>query len=170
MRAGRRLALLLLLPGLAGCSSVLSASTADVAGIAGAGAANAVTKSAAVATGIGLGVAAVSNAGLQYAERRVHRYEQDQIAAAAGGLAPGVVGTWSVSHDLPIEDDEHGAVVVTRVLAAPALECREIVFSVDRTEHAQPVRAFYTAAVCRDGATWKWATAEPATERWGSLQ
>ena len=25
-------------------------------------------------------------------------------------------------------------------------------------------------AVCRDGETWKWASAEPATERWGSLQ
>ena len=165
-----RSAVLLLLPALAGCSSLLAASTADIAGIAGAGAANAVTKSAAIATGIGLGVAAAGNAGLKYLERRVHRTEQDRIAAAAGALAPGVVGQWSVEHDLPIEDDEHGAVVVTRVMSAPELDCREIVFSVDRVVEAQPVRAFYTAAVCRDGAVWKWATAEPATERWGTLQ
>jgi hypothetical protein len=31
-------------------------------------------------------------------------------------------------------------------------------------------RAFYTATVCLDGAKWKWASAEPATARWGSLQ
>jgi hypothetical protein len=31
-------------------------------------------------------------------------------------------------------------------------------------------RAFYTANVCLDGKQWKWASAEPATERWGSLQ
>ena len=71
---------------LSGCGSVLTVGTADVAGIAGAGAANAVTKSAAIATGIGLAVAAGANAGLEYAERRVHRYEQDRIAKVAGGL------------------------------------------------------------------------------------
>jgi len=26
------------------------------------------------------------------------------------------------------------------------------------------------ASVCRDGDKWKWASAEPATPRWGSLQ
>jgi hypothetical protein len=31
-------------------------------------------------------------------------------------------------------------------------------------------RAFYTATICRDDGKWKWATAEPATERWGALQ
>ena len=55
---------------LPGCGSLLTVGTADVAGVAGAGAANAVTKSAAIATGIGLGVAAGANAGLAYAERR----------------------------------------------------------------------------------------------------
>ena len=74
---------------LAGCGQVLAVGTADVAGIAGAGAANAVTKSAAVATGIGLAIAAGADAGLQYTERRVHRYEQDRIAEAAGSLASG---------------------------------------------------------------------------------
>jgi hypothetical protein len=41
---------------------------------------------------------------------------------------------------------------------------------VDTVADQQKRRAFYTASVCRDGPTWKWATAEPATERWGSLQ
>lgn len=163
----------LLLPcllALSGCGSVLTATTADVAGIAGAGVASAVTKSPAAAAGIGLGIAAGANAGLQYTERNVHRAEQDRIAAAAGALEPGAVGTWSVTHDIPIEDDEHGSVVVTRTLGTPAFTCREIVFSVDTEKKQQVQRAFYTAMVCRDGKTWKWASAEPATERWGALQ
>jgi hypothetical protein len=155
---------------LSGCGSVLTASTSDIAGIAGAGIANAVTKSPAAATGIGLGVAAAANAGLEYVERDVHRAEQDQIAQAAGPLTPGVVGHWSVAHTVPIEDDEHGDLVVTRLVGAADFNCREIVFSVDTMEKQTLHRAFYTATVCQDGTVWKWASAEPATARWGSLQ
>jgi hypothetical protein len=155
---------------LSGCGSVLTATTADVAGIAGAGVAGAVTKSPAAAAGIGLGIAAGANAGLQYLQRDVHRAEQDQIAQAAGPLGAGVVGHWSVSHSVPIEDDEHGDVVVTRLVGAADFNCKEIVFSVDTVDKKIPRHAFYTATVCQDGQTWKWATAEPATARWGSLQ
>ena len=155
---------------LSGCASVLTGGTQEAAGIAGAGVASAITKSATVATGIGLGVAAGANAGLQYAERQVHRTEQDRIAEAAGGLAPGGAGAWSVEHDVPIEDDEHGQVAVIRTLGSKAIECKEIVFSVDTVADHQPRQAFYTAVVCHDGSRWKWASAEPATERWGSLQ
>jgi hypothetical protein len=160
----------LLLLGLAACGPLLSATTADVAGIASAGVTGAVTQDAAVATGIGLGIAAGANAGLQYAERRVHRVEQDRVAEAAGSLAPGVVGTWSVGNRAPIEAAEHGEIVVTRTLGGPGLDCKEVVFSVDTEEQGRPRRAFYTADICRDGETWKWASAEPATERWGALQ
>jgi hypothetical protein len=52
----------------------------------------------------------------------------------------------------------------------PALQCREIVFSSIPWWTSKPQRAFYTAAICRNGQTWKWASAEPATERWGALQ
>jgi len=155
---------------LAGCGSVLTASTADVAGIAGAGIAGAVSKSPAAAAGIGLGIAAGANAGLQYVERDVHRVEQDGIARAAGALDPGNVGHWSVTHSIPIEADEHGDIVVTRLLGSADFACKEIVFSVDTMEEKVPRRAFYTATVCRDGQVWKWASAEPATARWGSLQ
>jgi len=155
---------------LAGCESLLTASTADVAGIAGAGIAGAVTKSPAAATGIGLGIAAGANAGLQYVERDVHKSEQDGIARAAGSLAQGAVGHWSVTHSFPIEPDEHGDVVVTRDLGTADFSCKEIVFSVEAVVKKQPQRAFYTATVCRDGDMWKWASAEPATARWGSLQ
>jgi hypothetical protein len=161
---------LLCLPLLAGCGSVLSASTADVSGIAGAGIASAVTKSPALATGIGLGVAAGAGAGLAYVERDVHRAEQDRIAAVAGPLPQGQVGQWNVVHDIPIEDNEHGEVVVTRDLGNAAFHCREIVFSVDGPGDKPAHRGFYTATVCQDGTVWKWASAEPATERWGALQ
>ncbi len=155
---------------LSGCGSVLTATTGDVAGIAGAGVAGAVTKSAAVAAGIGLGIAAGANAGLQLVERDVHRTEQDRIAEAAGLLEPGVVGHWSVFHTVPIEDDEHGDLVVTRLVGAANFNCKEIVFSVDTIVKNVPNRAFYTTTVCQDGAKWKWASAEPATARWGALQ
>ena len=166
----RYLLLLAFAGALSGCGSVLTATTADVAGIAGAGVAGAVTKSPAAAAGIGLGIAAAANAGLQVLERNVHRAEQDQIARAAGPLAVGVAGHWSVSHRIPIEDDEHGDLVVSRLIGSADFTCKEIVFSVDTVEKKVPNRAFYTATVCKDGSAWKWASAEPATERWGSLQ
>ncbi len=169
---------------LSGCGSVLTASTADVAGIAGAGVAGAVSRSPAAATGIGLGIAAGASAGLQSVERNVHRAEQDRIAQAAGPLPPGVIGHWSVTHSIPIENDEHGDLFVTRVVGAADFNCKEIVFSVDAarkkpdaarnkpdaTQSKTASRAFYTATVCLDGANWKWASAEPATARWGALQ
>jgi hypothetical protein len=155
---------------LGGCSSLLTEGGADAAGIAGAGIAGSVSKNAVVGAGIGLGVASLANVGVQYAERRVHRAEQDAIATAAGGLEVGAVGPWHVVHSLPIEADKHGAVTVSRTLGGPDFACKEIVFSVDTGKAAAPARAFYTATICRDGDRWKWATAEPATARWGSLQ
>jgi hypothetical protein len=165
----------MLMPLLAGCGSLLTQGTADTAGLAGAGIAGAVTKDATVGAAIGLGVQSAANFGLSFVERDVHRKEQDRIAVAAGALPEGSAGTWSVSHDIPIEDDEHGSLVVTRLIAArpgdePGFTCKEIVFSVDRGKPAHFHQAFYTATVCLDGVTWKWASAEPATERWGSLQ
>ena len=164
---------------LAGCDAVrgplLADGTADAAGIAGAGIAGAVSKDATVGAAIGLGVQSLAQAGLGVVERKVHRAEQDRIAAIAGGLPDGGAAPWAIHHTIPIENDEHGSVVVTRVLAArpdgaAAFTCKEIVFSVETPTKTELRRAFYTASVCLDGSTWKWATAEPATARWGSLQ
>lgn len=155
---------------LAGCGSFLTEGTADLAGIAGAGAASAVTSSAAGAAAIGLGVRSVASEGLKYVTRRVHRAEQDAIAQAAGPLAPGATAPWSVTHSIPVEDDEHGDLAVIREIGAGPLRCKELVFSVERTRKRQVVRAFYITTICQDGDRWRWASAEPATERWGSLQ
>lgn len=157
---------------LSGCSSLYSASATTGAGIAGAAIATSVTRNATVATGIGLGVVAAAQAGVQYSERVVHRNSQDGIAKVAGPLDVGAVAPWSVTHSVPIEDDEHGRVTVSRTISAGTLDCKEIVFSVDHdaTKDAAASSAFYVASICRDGQTWKWASAEPATERWGALQ
>jgi hypothetical protein len=155
---------------LSGCGSVLTEGTSDAAGIAGAGIASAVTKNGSVTAAIGLGVQSAAATGLGYVERRVHNAEQNQIAMTAGALPVGGVAPWSVSHDIPIEDDEHGQVAISRMISQAPLACKEIVFSIDRLRKNQPVRAFYVAAICQDGMQWRWATAEPATTRWGSLQ
>lgn len=153
-----------------GCSSFLTAGTAAGAGAAGGSIAHAVTHNAAITTGIGLGVLVAANTALSYVERDVHAAEQNEIAATAGVLPAGAVGHWQVQHSIPIEDNEHGEVTVSRALGGPGLACKEIVFSVDHLEKHATRRAFYVAMICRDGTVWKWASAEPATERWGALQ
>lgn len=165
-----KLSPLLALAALPGCSSFLTQGTSAAAGVTGAAIASAVTDNGAIAAGIGLGVQAGAQAGLQYWEKRVHHAEQASIARAAGALPVGGVSTWFISHDVPIEADARGQVTVSRLIGQGALDCKEIVFSVDTMEDKAPRRAFYVATICRDGQTWRWATAEPATERWGSLQ
>jgi hypothetical protein len=155
---------------LGACGSFLAEGTATGAGIAGAGVAGAISKNATVGAAIGLGVAAGANAGLLYVERRVHTHTQDSIAAAAGPLPEGGVAPWTSTHTIPIERDQQGEVAVSRVIEGPDFSCKEIIFSVDEGDGAARRRAFFTAHICRDGAVWRWATAEPATARWGALQ
>jgi len=157
---------------LSGCGSLYTETATAGAGIAGAAVAAKVTDNAAVATGIGLGAVAAARAGVQYTQRVIHRNTQDRIAQAAGPLDVGGVAPWSITHSVPLEDDEHGRVTVSRTISSGALDCKEIVFSVDQnaTKDKPASSAFFVASVCRDGNTWRWASAEPATERWGALQ
>ncbi|GAB7523463.1 lipoprotein [Paraburkholderia sp. 2C] len=157
---------------LSGCSSLYSEGATAGAGIAGAAVAGSITNNAAVATGIGLGAVAAARAGVQYSERVIHRNTQDGIAQVAGPLEVGGVAPWSVTHSVPLEEDEHGRVTVSRVISSGPLDCKEIVFSVDKaaTQDKPASSAFYVASICRDGTAWRWASAEPATERWGALQ
>ncbi len=160
----------LLLLAEAGCGSVLTEGTSDAAGVAGAGVASAVTSNGTVTAAIGLGVQSLAASGLRLVEKRVHAREQDRIAAAAGPLPVGGVAPWQVSHSIPIEDDKHGEVSVSRVIGGGDLACKEIVFSVDRIRAHRPQRTVFVTTICRDGDGWKWASAEPATSRWGALQ
>lgn len=177
-RAPRAVALAALVSGalacttLSGCNSLYSEGATAGAGIAGAAIAGSVTSNAAVASGIGLGALAAARAGVQYTQRVMHTYTQDMIAGAAGPLAVGAVAPWVAIHNVPLEEDERGRVTVSRTISTGTLDCKEIVFSVDTpADKDKPATtAFYVAAVCRDGKTWKWASAEPATARWGALQ
>lgn len=156
---------------VSGCSSLLSTGGSAVAGIAGSSLANALTNDASLATGIGIGVQAVAKTGIQWGQRRIHAEAQHQIARAAGGLPLGRVGRWNVVHSLPLEPEEAGRVAVSRVISSGELDCKEIVFSVDRSRgEPLPASAFYVASICRTGSDWAWAAAEPATARWGALQ
>ena len=47
---------------------------------------------------------------------------------------------------------------------------KELTFSVESGQGADLTRSWYTTQACQTGDRWKWALAEPSTERWGSLQ
>lgn len=154
---------------LGGCQELLTEGSSAGAGVAAAAIAERVGGGAAVTTGIGLGTLAAARAGTAYALRRAHAEEQDRIAAVAGELPVGGVARWR-SPTLPVELGDSGAVTVSRVISSGELDCKEIVFSVEDGPTEAPRRSFYTAAICRDGERWRWASAEPATARWGALQ
>jgi hypothetical protein len=165
-----RLSLIGLVLGVTGCSSVLSEGSATAAGVAGTAVAASVTKNAAVSAGIGLGVLAAAQAGVKALERNYHGHQQDRIAEIAGDLGMGQVAQWQSKHFIELEPDEAGRVTVSRVISATGLSCKEIVFSVDQVEDKNTLSSFYVATICKDSVKWRWATAEPATARWGSLQ
>jgi hypothetical protein len=156
--------------GLTGCTALLSESAATTAGVSGTAIAGSVTRNATVAAGIGFGVLAASQAGVKAIERDFHGDQQDTIAGVAGGLEVGQVGHWESRHRIELEPDEGGRVTVSRLIGAADLRCKEIVFTVDRIKDKATVSSFYVATICKDAAKWRWASAEPATARWGSLQ
>ena len=155
---------------MSGCAAVANTASSEIAGVGGAAVASAVTSNGAVATGIGLAVQAATRAGVQYAQRRVHRSVQDEIARAAGILQVGDVGRWHIDPAGALEREQQGRVTISRVISTSALQCKEAVFSVDTMVKEVPRSAFYVAIVCQDGERWKWASAEPSTDRWDGLQ
>jgi len=156
---------MLMLP-LAGCSMV-----ADVSGIATGGTVGAITANPVVGYSVGMGTRAAVAAGVKYVMRDLHKDEQDVIAGVAGGMREGETKLWRVEHDLPFGyADENGAVQVTRLIETPIASCKEILVTIEEGEGAKAKRGIYVGSICRQGETWKWAAAEPAVERWGSLQ
>jgi hypothetical protein len=88
---------------------------------------------------------------------------QNAIAEAAGVLEIGQVGTWHVAEKLPLTD-RYGKVEAVRAFGGE-IRCRDIVFTVEEEED------FYSATICRNGeGLWRWATAEPAVDRWHGFQ
>lgn len=165
MSSARRLLPLVLLPALlGGCGAVPQVVGAGAAIISGAG-----TVNPGVGVAIGLGTAAATDFALKYYGRSRQRSTQELIAAAAGPLPPGGVAPWRTDHTIPI-GNEHGEVHVVRAIDNPLAPCREIVFSVEDGEGEARARDWFAAQICRQGEQWRWASAEPAVERWGSLQ
>ena len=160
----------LLLGALPGCTTLLATGASEVAAIAGAAGAATVTNSAVVATGVGFGVEGAADAGIKALQRRVRRRQQDAVATVAGSLGEGEVGRWETTASVPFEGDAAGEVVVSRLFGTERFACKEIVFSVETPSPEFLQRDFYTTTVCRDGERWRWASAEPATSRWGALQ
>lgn len=156
---------------LNGCSSILAEGSSAGAGIAGTALADSLTTNALAVTGIGLGVQAGTRAAVQYGQRKVHNDTQFEIASVAGPLGVGQVARWKVIHDIALEPDSAGRVTVSRSISTGELDCKEIVFSVDHARESGPLpNRFYVASICRNGEQWAWASAEPATARWGALQ
>ena len=155
---------LLLLP-ISACT-VANAVIGAVAGAAtGAGTTNPLVGYA-VAVGVDAGLDELQ----KYIARSRQNAEQDQIAIAVGEMQPGETRDWAIVHDIPMFDDEHGTVQVTRVIDTPLTQCKEVLFTVDEGNGAKLRRALYTTDACRNTRGWKWAEAEPAVERWGYLQ
>ncbi len=147
-----------------GCSSVGAASGA-AAGIAS----GLVTSNPAVGIGIGIAVQAATDEAVARYMRTMHTDQQNLIAALAGAMPVGETRPWAVKHTLPIENG-HGQVRVTRAFSSALALCKDFVFSVQDGDGPNAHEDWYTASACRQDKGWKWASAEPAVERWGNLQ
>lgn len=147
-----------------GCSSVGAASGA-AAGVAS----GLVTSNPAVGIGVGIAVQAATDEAVARYMRIMHTDQQDLIAALAGAMPVGETRPWSVKHTLPIENG-HGQVRVTRAFNSALALCKDFVFSVQDGDGPSVHEDWYMASACRQDKGWKWASAEPAVERWGNLQ
>lgn len=151
--------------GLGGCASV-GATSGAVAGMA----TGAVTANPAVGIGVGIAVQAATDAAIKYVMRDLHDDQQELMAADVGKLPVGGTTTWKVHHKVPLENGQ-GRIYVTRAFMSPLATCKEFLFSVADGDKPDAKEQWFTANACRaDDGTWKWAVAEPAVERWGSLQ
>lgn len=155
--------LLLSLPLLGACQAV-----PQIVGAATAITSGAFTANPAVGIAVGMTTAAATDAAIKYYGRSRQRGTQDAIAAVAGTLPIGGQAPWRIEHDIPI-GNERGDVHVVRAIDNPLAPCREVVFSVVDGEGAAMTRDWYAAQICRQGDRWRWASAEPAVDRWGSL-
>ena len=152
---------LLLLLLLGGCSSI-----GQITGIIVGGATGGATANPAVGFAVGIGTAALTDYTAKYVTKSWHQGEQDAIAATAGPLPVGTQTPWRVVHSVPI-GNEHGELTVVRQIDNPLAPCKQVVFSV--VDGDDPP-AWYSVDICQQGERWKWASAEPAVERWGYLQ
>ncbi len=162
--AAMRILLLAAAVSLAGCNA-----TGKIAAVVAGGAAGGATGNPAVGFLVGVAVDAGANYVVRYYGRLRQGAEQDAIAQVAGELPVGTKAAWKIEYDIPI-GDEHGGLRVVRAIDTKLAACREVAFSVDEGGGGKLQRAWFTADICKQATGWKWASAEPAVERWGFLQ
>ncbi|CAM3651917.1 Lipoprotein [Bordetella sputigena] len=149
---------------LAGCSSI-GGFTGAAAGIA----TGAATSNPAVGVGVGVAVQAATDAAIQRVYRNMQDTEQTLIARAAGNMAPGEKRAWAAHYSISFFD-EHGELQVLNQTENALTACREVAFSVISGKGDTATSQWFITQVCRDSdQQWRWAAAEPAVGRWGSL-
>ncbi len=150
---------------LVGCQSVGAISGAAVGASTGAVTVNPI---------VGYVTAITVAAGIEELQHYIARVrqgaEQDVIVNAVGTMQPGETRQWKIVHDIPMFDDEHGEMRVVRSIDTPLAQCKEVLFTVDQGRAPHLRRTPFVTGACRDSNGWKWAEAEPATERWGYFQ
>ncbi len=150
---------------LVGCSSV-GGFTGAVAGVA----TGTFTTNPAVGVAVGVTVKAATDAEMNRVFRDMQTEEQIQIAELAGGLETGDRRPWRVHH-LFSYGDERGDVQVLSTIDNALASCKEVLFSVARTENGVVNYSWFVTQTCKQSdGRWRWAAAEPATQRWGTLQ
>jgi len=147
-----------------GCASIGAASGAAAAAATGIATAN-----PAVGVGVGIAVQAATDEAVNRFMKGMHADQQNQIAETVGRLPVGGTDLWRIKHKLPVENG-HGQVRVVRAFASALTLCKEFAFSVQDGEAADAPEQWFTATACQDTGGWKWASAEPAVARWGTLQ
>lgn len=153
--------------GLSACSTV-GGLAGTVAGIA----TGSFTSNPAIGIAVSVSVKAATDAGIKNLLRSLQQDEQDEIAALAGTMQEGEVRAWQVRHKIPYGNNQ-GDLQITRSVNTPLASCKEVLFTVDDAK-AGPAsdgmaRPWFAAHVCLQEGGWKWASAEPAVERWGAL-
>ena len=148
---------------LVGCNTI-----GGFAGAATGIATGAATTNPAVGYGVGIGVKAAVDATGKYVFRKWQQAEQDAIAALVGPLQPGTIRPWQIQHSIPY-GNERGELQVIRVFHTPLASCKEVLFSVIEGKGNKQKRQWFVATACQQNTAWKWAVAEPAVARWGSL-
>ncbi|SAK60383.1 lipoprotein [Caballeronia arationis] len=151
---------------VSGCaSSSIGAASGAAAGLA----TGVVTSNPAVGIGVGIVVQAATDEAVKRVMKSLHKDQQEAIAVTAGASTIGETRPWNVKHTLPVENG-HGDVRVLREFNSALAQCREFAFSVVDGDEAGAPQSWFLATTCKDPGGWKWASAEPAVERWGNLQ
>ena len=150
---------------LGGCNSI-----GGFTGAVAAAASGTATSNPAIGLGVGVAVQAATDSAFRRIFRDMQADEQNRIAAIAGAMRVGEQRPWDIHHTMPFSD-ESGELRVVGVIHNALATCKEVMFSVAGGAKEAPTRQWFVTQTCRqpDGQ-WRWAAAEPAVARWGTLQ